>query len=361
MDLAPPNGYAPITDPSTTRLEKNKGMYKLLSLIGGLSLLLCCGSCTQESERPGRIGGEVDRTDWVLYAMEEKGKPVKLPKAFKVSLNFVDNHISGEVVCNQYGTDYVADGNRLLFDRIFFTERYCGPEANLEVNYLKHLNNAANYGVKDGVLCIYCSDDAVLVYRRNQPDQQNATPGLATESINLPSLLAYFTPWPAQDPYHCFSIISGDNIESYPFLGRPLPGEMFPFFDPSSKDAFTQAQSVGTYVVGVMDSLYFVRMMGQSMANNIAIYRLKNKTLRFQMLLARANCDDKGCTQQDGWLTDLNRDGRMDVVTRNTEETLDGQRTANLLKAFLRNPDGSFSSAPEVKLDEAKYPMAKLR
>jgi heat shock protein HslJ len=323
-------------------------------------LLLCFSfSACKKKERTTQNGGIIDRTDWKLVSMTENDKEIKLPKDLEITLSFLDNHISGDVACNQYGTDYAQQGNRLLFDRMFSTEKYCGKNTNVEVNYLKHLNNSSKYDVYGDELTIICTDKAELSFERRKTSE--ASLGVSATSTNFAGLLKSFAVWPKMNQFHCFSILSGDKINRYPFLGKPLPVEMYGMFDKGSTEVFKQSAAIGTYISGSMDSLYFVRLMGQSSANTVALYRVFNGYLSFQLKMASANCNDKGCEQQDGWLIDLNHDGKMDVVTRAQQQTLDGKVLADQFRFYIRQPTGGFAETPNEAIDRSQYVMEVLR
>jgi heat shock protein HslJ len=324
-------------------------------------LLVCVAfSACKKKDRPSAMGGSIDRTDWKLVRMSENGKDISLPKDLDITLAFLDNHISGDVACNQYGTDYVQQEARLLFDRIFSTEKYCEKgNANLEVNYLKHLNNSANYGVLGDELTIFCSDKAELGFERRKIE--DAAIGVSPSNMNFEGLVRSFTVWPKMNLFHCFSILSGDKMATYPFLGKPLPIEMYGMFDPGSTEVFKQSVSVGTYFSGAMDSLYFVRLMGVSSANTVALYRINEGRLSFQLKMATANCNEKECEQQDGWLVDLNQDGLLDVVTRLQSQTLEGKVSTDQFHYYIRQRGAGFVEISNAKINRNDYAMEQLR
>jgi len=106
-----------------------------------------------------------------LWALQSYGEPDNLKAVLadtEITATFdsAEKRVNGSAGCNSYFGDYQLSDNTLTFLVIGHTEMYCmEPEGAMEqeTQYLKTLNSAESYQVKDGTLQVN-SGDEILIY-----------------------------------------------------------------------------------------------------------------------------------------------------------------------------------------------------
>lgn len=76
--------------------------------------------------------------------------------------------------------------------------------------------------------------------------------------------------------------------------------------------------------------------------------------------VAWAWCDEGWCNQQDAWLTDMNQDGRIDIVQHYTLTDDKGKIREERMTALLQNENGNFVENKDLNPDKSKFKMAKI-
>ena len=126
----------------------------LFSCVGGL---VACG----QADPP------LQDTVWVLESYGEQGNFNTTLADTEVTVTFKgsDGQITGSAGCNNYGSGYVLDGNKLsLPGPLISTMMSCGDAIDRqEQQYLAALQSAESYTIKDGKLTIQCAG-AILVF-----------------------------------------------------------------------------------------------------------------------------------------------------------------------------------------------------
>jgi heat shock protein HslJ len=103
--------------------------------------------------------------------LESYGQPGNLQAVLEgteitATFDSAEKRINGSAGCNSYSGDYQLSDNTLAFLNISHTEKYCmEPEGIMEqeTQYLKTLNTAESYQVKDGILQVN-SGNEILIY-----------------------------------------------------------------------------------------------------------------------------------------------------------------------------------------------------
>lgn len=132
-------------------------MKKVIYVFASLFLLLqaCNGSKKIAADKSDNMQTALTDTYWKLT--ELNGKPVGEASEGRREVYLVlrkkDNQAQGNAGCNGYGGTYElnANGFNIKFSRIMHTMMAC-PGLEVENEYLKVLETADSYYVKDGVL-----------------------------------------------------------------------------------------------------------------------------------------------------------------------------------------------------------------
>jgi heat shock protein HslJ len=109
-----------------------------------------------------RLGG----TSWRLVSYGDQ----RLLAGTEVSLDFDAgaSQLNGRSGCNQYGGESHASGDNIRISKIYQTEMACLNPGVMEQErlYLKLLEQAERYEIRNADLYIYCSDGETLVFER---------------------------------------------------------------------------------------------------------------------------------------------------------------------------------------------------
>lgn len=140
-------------------------MIKPSTLFGFILLVvvaLTFGACAKPSTAP------LEDTTWILESYGEQGNLLTVLEGTEITATFgsAEKRVNGSAGCNGYFGDYELSNNKLTFLVMGHTEMYCmEPEGAMEqeTQYLKTLNNAESYQVKDGTLQVN-SGNEILIY-----------------------------------------------------------------------------------------------------------------------------------------------------------------------------------------------------
>ena len=125
-------------------------------------LIFTFGACAKPGPAP------LEDTTWILKSYGEQGNLLTVLEGTEITATFdsAEKRINGSAGCNSYFGDYQLSDNTLTFLVISHTEKYCmEPEGIMEqeAQYLKTLNTAESYQVKDGTLQVN-SGNEILIY-----------------------------------------------------------------------------------------------------------------------------------------------------------------------------------------------------
>lgn len=295
-------------------------------------------------------------TDWEFYMIEENGKKEAPPAGVKINMAFLEGKITGNASCNSYTAPYILENGKISIGDVVATEKYCENE-NWDARFVSAIKKAETCEVSGELLSVKCSNGVKLSFSKKTlesiQDLQNQTPA------KLQELLALF-PNLAPNQMHLYSILLATNIEAYPFVGETIAFNMYNLFDPTSTSVFQQSYRLGAYALGKIGDMYILRVPGNKGSNSITLYRLKGDKLIMEMPLALANDEPSVNVQQDAWLKDLNNDGKIEIILRQTSAPLGGN-SQDVIRVFAQAGDGSFQPSFSIKVNQADYPMAVLK
>lgn len=328
----------------------------LLYTLGLLMLIFASVACKNEKSKAAITQVDLDGTDWEFYMFEQNGKKETTPPGLKISMAFLEGKLTGKASCNTYSAPYMLEDGKLSVGEVMATEKYCDNE-NWDARFVSAIKQASDCEVAGELLSVNCKNGIKLHFEKKTiasiAEIQNQ------ETAEIAALLTLF-PNLGPNQMHLYSILMGTNIDSYPFIGETVEFNMFNLFDPTSASAFQQAYRLGAYAIGRLGDLYILRVPGYVGSNSISLYRLKGGKLIMEMPLALASNDPSVNIQQDAWLKDLNNDGKIEVIVRQTSAP-QGGIAQDVLRVFVQAADGTFQPSIGTKLKPEDYPMANLQ
>jgi heat shock protein HslJ len=330
-------------------------MRQVYALFLFLMLLLGTQACKNTNNSAALTAAMLDGSDWDLRMIESKGQAQKLPADVSITMAFLDGRLNGRSACNDYSAPYTMDQKKLQVGQVAATEMYCVHD-NWEGQFFNAIQAAESCELQDSSLVLNCAQGVKL--RFSKRTLKSIAQGEA-RSAELASLLKLFPGLPPNQT-HFYSIVAPDKFASYPFVGETIPPTMFDLFDPSSASMFRQASTLGAYAVGKIGDLYILRVPGNKGANTIALYLLKNNKLAVEMPLAIANDEPSVNIQQDAWLADLDRDGKLEVIVRQISAP-QGGTAQDVIRAFAQVADGSYQPALQLQPKVKDYPLERLK
>jgi len=120
------------------------------------------GACAKLGPAP------LEDINWILESYGEQGNLLTVLEGTEITATFdsAEKRVNGSAGCNGYFGDYELSDDKLTFLVMGHTEMYCmEPEGVMkqETQYLKTLNNAESYQVKDRRLQVN-SGNEILIY-----------------------------------------------------------------------------------------------------------------------------------------------------------------------------------------------------
>ena len=105
--------------------------------------------------------------EWVLESYGEKGNLQPALEGSEPTAKFdsTEGQVSGSAACNHYFGGYEINKDKLSFGPVASTEMWCEGKMDQEDEFLKILQTAETYQVKDGKLQI-TSGNKLLIFKR---------------------------------------------------------------------------------------------------------------------------------------------------------------------------------------------------
>ncbi|MBP6812025.1 MAG: META domain-containing protein [Saprospiraceae bacterium] len=118
------------------------------------------GSCLQDASK---LEGVV----WRLSTFAISPEPLQVPDDVTITAEFKAGKVNGKGGCNQYGGDYMLDGNSLKISALFSTKMFCEKTMNLESRYFQQLEKSQSYSINGKTLEINCGVMGNLIFQSN--------------------------------------------------------------------------------------------------------------------------------------------------------------------------------------------------
>lgn len=105
-------------------------------------------------------------------------------------------------------------------------------------------------------------------------------------------------------------------------------------------------------------NFYLIEVPQKQANEQLILYQLQQRKLKQVKILASYNCKAKNCTQLDTWISDLNGDGRLDLVQKRYRKSKNGKESTQT-NVYLLNRQGKFKRTQKIKLKVEDYSLFK--
>jgi len=116
-------------------------------------------------------GTSLDGSSWVLKSyQDDAGETIIVPTRSTVTALFQGNQVSGIAGCNNYSASYQANRNKLSFDPVATTRKFCSTPLGImrqENAFLAALDSTVSYKLNRNSLEMLDSrGNTLLIFRR---------------------------------------------------------------------------------------------------------------------------------------------------------------------------------------------------
>lgn len=312
------------------------------------ALLLIVTSCRNKPK-----GGPIQNTWWKLvsYTANNKSQIVGEDKA--ITIHFDEDSANGKATCNSYFANYRPDDVNLQFSNLASTERFCDDQA-IENQYFDLLRQTAGYTAsKEELLLI--SDQGILKFRTLSSSEVQDF----LKQDKQEQLLSVFDSISTTPPLHIYPVIDVDNISNYPFAGQQIDTSLYQVFESNSSDVWFESGGK-VYAIGKFENYYLCRIPGRYVSSDIALYTFIDGQFKRAATVAWAWCDEGWCNQQDAWLQDLNRDGRIDLIQHYQLKDNQGHVKEERISVEIQMENGAFEDDATFTPDSSLFKMAPI-
>jgi hypothetical protein len=153
---------------------------------------------------------------------------------------------------------------------------------------------------------------------------------------------------------------------NYPFKGTAVPEASYEMFTGTYRDLLEadQAYAYSIYSIkGNEAEHYLMRVPSDKGPNTIVLFDLNGEVMEPVQVLAYAYCKGDFCYQQDSFITDLDGDTDLDILTKFRRTESDAEKT--LVKndiIYLQGDDGTYQMVldNDLRVDKDAYNMKRL-
>ena len=133
-----------------------------------LGIVLIASSCKSSKETMDPSTPLYDTSlyniKWSLKKIYENGKPGDVNTRAFIRFDKEKGSAGGNGSCNSFGSTSTVEGNKVSFKNIFSTKMYCEEVQQVENKYLKQLENANRFEIKDKALILYRDKEKLLEF-----------------------------------------------------------------------------------------------------------------------------------------------------------------------------------------------------
>lgn len=152
----------------------------------------------------------------------------------------------------------------------------------------------------------------------------------------------------------------------YPFRGEEIPESFYEMFTGTYRDLLEADESYAYSIYSIKGNRsehYLIRTPSDKGPNTIVLFDLNGEVMEPVQVLAYAYCKGDFCYQQDSFITDLDGDTDLDILTKFRRVEADNEET--LVKndiVYLQNDDGTYQMVldNELRIDKDAYNMKKI-
>lgn len=171
------------------------------------------------------------------------------------------------------------------------------------------------------------------------------------EDKNVGSLHLFIRP-PKTDTPTETSFLAGKPI--LPAYNSYLPQKLRPWT--STKECHPKA--IFTIRANGLQNFYLIEVPQKQANEQLVLYTLQRRKLKKVKVLASYDCTAQNCSQLDSWISDINGDGRLDLVQKRYHKSNTGKASTQT-KVYLLNRQGKFKRNQKIKLKEEDYSRFK--
>ncbi|MBI1227704.1 MAG: hypothetical protein GC192_20895 [Bacteroidetes bacterium] len=146
---------------------------------------------------------------------------------------------------------------------------------------------------------------------------------------------------------HLFGTNMADpKQDEYPYTGKPIAEAYLKYLGEGLQP--NEIGSVYACYRTEIYNFYILRVPGKYASSDLVLAKWNNATSKLEKIrdLASLHCDEGICHQQDAWLTDLDDDRVLDLITRSA--TIDNGKVSDEKFEVYDQPDtGAFAKAPD--------------
>jgi|GEM_PF-3121184 len=171
------------------------------------------------------------------------------------------------------------------------------------------------------------------------------------EDKNVGSLHLYIQPRKTHSDTET-SYLKGKAIK--PAYNSYLPQKVRPWT--STKECHPKA--IFAIRANGLRNFYLIEVPQKQADEQLILYQLQQRKLKKVKVLASYGCKAQNCIQLDSWVSDLNGDGRLDLIQKRHRKSKNGKESTQT-SVYLLNRQGKFKRTRKIKLKEEDYTLFK--
>ena len=134
-----------------------------------IGIVMIAASCKTSKETMNASIPLYD-TKWSLTKIYDNGKEEAVSTKAFIRFDKEKGSAGGNGSCNNFGSSASVNKNEVSFKNIFSTKMYCEQVQQIENNYLRQLENANRFEIKDKALVLYRDKVKLLEFEADQPN-----------------------------------------------------------------------------------------------------------------------------------------------------------------------------------------------
>ena len=212
------------------------------------------------------------------------------------------------------------------------------------------------FGAAVALLLTACGDSA----SSSAASSSTAQDSTAIAAKNFDVLLAMFPEMQKAD-LHVQPCLDTTASREAGWGGVTIPTALLGGFDEQTAD-FYRNSGQKVFAIGRFKDLYLARVPGKYDVTDVALFsKTSDNKLTLVNTLAWSWSDEGVINQQDGWVRDLNGDGKFDYVTRAITIDEAGKPSDEDFKTYLQMSDGSFVDTLMKSVKRDVFKRTKLK
>ncbi len=161
-----------------------------------------------------------------------------------------------------------------------------------------------------------------------------------------------------------FAIPEAEIPYGYYFTGTEIGEAHKELFTDEYRDLVENGAIYATYSIkGQEKEHYIIRMPTDKGPNTLVLFETNGEVVEPVQLLAYAFCENGFCYQQDSWVTDLDGDADLDILTKYRRILpASGEVVDKVDYIYLQAESGDFMiiESDKIRVDPDKYNMEEL-